>query len=343
MKIKLLKTEESAGRIICHDITRIEKGSFKGAAFKKGHCIREEDIPVLLDLGKNHIYALELEAGDLHEDEAGQRVASAVQGSGLEAKGPSEGRFNLIAARRGLLKIDVARLSRINEISDVIVSTLHSGVHVEKGEIVAAVKVVPLVVPDALVRRVEEVCAGEKVVSVIPYHKHRIGLVITGREVAEGRIKDGFAPVLLDKSKFYGLAEPVIRFAVDDTALISGEIIDLLNDGCTFVIVTGGMSVDPDDVTPAAIKQTGATLVKYGAPILPGAMFLLAYKDDIPVVGLPACAMYFRTTVLDVIMPRLLAGEKVTAADIGSLGHGGLCRGCEICRFPHCSFGKGGF
>ncbi|MEW5784594.1 MAG: molybdopterin-binding protein [Bacillota bacterium] len=343
MEIKLLKTEESVGRIICHDITRIEKGTFKGAAFKKGHCIREEDIPVLLDLGKNHIYALELDAGELHEDEAGQRVVTAVQGSGLEAKGPSEGRFNLVAAGRGLLKIDVTRLNRINEISDVIVSTLHSGVHVEKGESVAAVKVVPLVVPDALVRRVEVVCAGEKIISILPYHNHRIGLVITGREVAEGRIKDGFAPVLFEKCRFYGLAEPAVRYAVDDAALIAGEINALLNDGCTFVIVTGGMSVDPDDVTPAAIRQTGAVLVKYGAPVLPGAMFLLAYKDDIPVIGLPACAMYYRTTVLDVIMPRLLAGEKVTAADIGNLGHGGLCRACEICRFPHCSFGKGGF
>ncbi len=340
MKKIYLETEKSIGRMICHDITKIERGTFKGPLFKKGHRVREEDVPVLLDLGKKHIYALELEPGDLHEDEAGLRLARAITGPGLEMQGPSEGRFNLSAAYRGLLKIDTGILNQLNEMDDVVVSTLHSGVHVEKGERVAGAKVIPLVVTTALLEQVERLCRNSTVVSVKEYRAVKPGLVITGREVAEGRIKDGFVPVLSEKASFYEMDEPVVRYVVDDAETIAAAIRELIGDRCNLIIITGGMSVDPDDVTPAGIKLSGAELVKYGAPLLPGAMFLLAYQGEIPVIGLPACAMYYRTTVLDVFLPRLMAGERVSARDISSLGHGGLCRNCETCAFPHCSFGK---
>ncbi len=341
MKALYLLTEESVGQVLCHDITKIEAGGFKGALFKKGHRIREEDIPVLLDLGKKHIYALELEEGELHEDDAGYLVAGAVRGDGLELQGPSEGRFNLAAAHRGLLKVDSAALGALNEVDEVVVSTLHGDVHVEKGERVAGVKVVPLVVSGDLIRQVEEACSKGPIISIKPYRIIKPGLVITGREVAEGRIKDGFAPVLKEKASFYELYEPVVRYAVDDSQIIAEHIEELFSAGCGMIIVTGGMSVDPDDVTPVGIRKAGAEIVKYGAPVLPGAMFLLAYKGEVPVIGLPACAMYYRITVLDVLLPRLLAKEKVTAKEISALGHGGLCRVCEPCSFPHCSFGKG--
>jgi hypothetical protein len=337
-----METEKSVGKVIWHDITKIEKGSFKGPLFKKGHCIREEDVPVLLDLGKNRIYSIELEPGDLHEDEAGLRLARAVSGPGLELQGPSEGRFNLVAARRGLLKVDVAKLNRVNQIKDIVVSTLHTNIHVEGGEKVAGAKVIPLVVGEPVLRRVEAACAGSPVLAVMPYRKIKPALVITGREVAEGRIKDGFASVLAEKALFYGMEAPLVDFAVDDPPVIAGKISAFLEKGCSLIIVTGGMSVDPDDVTPAGIAGAGARVVKYGAPVLPGAMFLLAYKGTVPVIGLPACAMYFQNTVLDVILPRLLAGEILKARDISNLGHGGLCRGCDRCSYPHCSFGKGG-
>ncbi len=343
MRAELVETEKSVGRILCHDITRIEKNNFKGAAFKKGHRVREEDIPLLLDMGKKHIYSLELEAGELHEDEAGRRIAAALAGDFLEACGPSEGKVELRAGCAGLLKVNSEAIYQINSIPDVVVATLHNNSPVKAGEVVAGAKVIPLAVGEEAVERVEKICREQgPPLYIKQYKKLKMGGVITGREVVEGRIKDGFAPVLKEKAQMFGLDTPQILFATDDAGVISDSILQLAGRGCNLIIVTGGMSVDPDDVTPTAIKMAGAQIVKYGAPVLPGAMFLLAYLGDIPVVGLPACGMFFRTTVLDVILPRLVAGETVTAGDIISLGSGGLCRRCEVCRYPNCSFGKGG-
>jgi len=344
MKMYQLETENSVGRLLCHDITKIEKGVFKGALFKKGHRIRSEDVETLLKLGKNHIYILELEKGDLHEDEAGRRLASALAGPGLEISDPSEGRLNLVASHAGLLKVDAQRLFKINSVPDVVIATLHNNSPVEAGEKVTGAKVIPLVVSETTVQQVEEICStGEPLIQILPYRQFKIGGLITGREVFEGRIRDGFAPVLAEKAARYNLDDPLIRFCTDDAELIAASIVKLIASGCDMIIITGGMSVDPDDVTPTGIKITGAEIIKYGAPALPGAMFLLAYKGSIPVLGLPACAMYYQNTVLDIIFPRLLSGQKVSSGDIAALGHGGLCRQCETCVFPNCSFGKGGF
>ncbi len=343
MKLQQLKTEEAVGHLLSHDITKIEKGNFKGALFKKGHRITGADVNSLLDLGKNHIYVIELEQGDLHEDEAGERIARALTGSGLQLSGPSEGRMDLIADQAGLLRIDASRLHRINRVTDVVVATLHNNSPVEKGEKVVGAKVVPLVVNEKTIKEIEDICREDgPLATVLPYQRCRIGGLITGREVFEGRIKDGFAPVLAEKTARYNLEKPLVRYCTDDAELIRIGIEQLQAEGCDLIIVTGGMSVDPDDVTPTGIKLTGAEIVKYGAPALPGAMFLLAYNNSIPVIGLPACAMYYQNTVLDIILPRLLAGQRVSADDIAALGHGGLCRRCAECVFPNCSFGKGG-
>ncbi|MDW7739677.1 MAG: molybdopterin-binding protein [Bacillota bacterium] len=342
MKISQIKTEQAIGRLLCHDITRIEKDSFKGAQFKKGHRICPEDVEVLLNLGKNFIYVLELEKGDIHEDGAGERIAQALAGQGLEITRPSEGRVDLVARHRGLLKVDAARLFQINSIPEVVVSTLHTNSPVDAGEKVTGAKVIPLVVNESVITSVEEICASHgPLIQVLPYLNFKMGSVITGREVFEGRIKDGFGPVLKNKAAHYGLDEPVIRYCSDDTAKITASIDELIAEGCNMIVITGGMSVDPDDVTPTGIKDTGAEIIKYGAPALPGAMFLLAYKGGIPLIGLPACGMYYKNTVFDILMPRLMTGQKVSAAEIAALGHGGLCRQCEICIFPNCSFGKG--
>lgn len=341
MKIQRLETEKAVGQMICHDITKIEKEVFKGPLFKKGHRIRPEDVEVLLSIGKKHIYILELEEGDLHEDEAGERIARALTGQGLAVGNPSEGRLDLTATYQGLFRVDVKRLHRINSVPDVVVATLHSGTPLKKGEKVAGAKVIPLVVREETVTVVENICAeGSPPLQILPYRKFKIGGIITGREVVEGRIEDGFAPVLVQKTASYGLEEPLIRFVNDDAETISAAINSALVEGCNMVIVTGGMSVDPDDVTPTGIKLSGAKVVKYGAPALPGAMFMLAYLGEAPLIGLPACAMYYQNTVLDILLPRLLAAETITADDIAALGHGGLCRRCEICYYPGCSFGK---
>jgi hypothetical protein len=341
--ISQIETKKAVGHLLCHDITKIEKGAFKGALFKKGHQIRPEDVETLLNLGKNYIYTLELEAGELHEETAGERIARAICGPGLIIEGPSEGRLNLIAETSGLLNVDPARLLQLNSIPDVIVATLHNYSPVKTGEKVAGAKVIPLVVGEETVKKVEGICtSGDPLISVASYQPFKIGGLITGREVFEGRIKDGFAPVLTEKAVAYNLEAPLIRYCPDDADLIAAAIKELIAEGCNLITITGGMSVDPDDVTPSGIRKTGAEIIKYGAPALPGAMFLLAYLEGIPLVGLPACAMYFNTTIFDLVLPRLLAGLRVSAGDIAALGHGGLCRQCKVCVYPHCSFGKGG-
>lgn len=342
MKKNQIETRKAVGQLICHDITKIEKGVFKGAIFKRGHRIREEDIDTLLDLGKNHIFTLELEEYELHEDEAGLRLAEALAGPGLIVGNPSEGRLDLTAEYGGLLKVDSTRLLRINSIPNVVAATLHNNTPLEKGEKVAGAKVIPLAVKEETVAAAEEICAEKPpLMEVKPYQAFRISGIITGREVFEGRIKDGFAPVLAQKAARFGQVEPETCYCPDDINQIMNLIHGQVQAGSNMVIVTGGMSVDPDDVTPTAINRTGAEIVKYGAPALPGAMFMLAYLGQVPVIGLPACAMYYENTILDILLPRMLAGEKITSEDIAALGHGGLCQRCETCTFPKCSFGKG--
>ena len=342
MRSLYLETEEAVGKILCHDITKIVKDTFKGVAFKKGHVIRKEDVEELLRLGKKHIALIELDPLELHEEEAGLRLAQALKGPGIILKGPSEGRFDLIAETRGLLKIKTRSLMKINRIPRVVVATLHTMTPVLQGERVAGTKVVPLVIAEKVIQKVETICAADgPVLSVLPYRKLKVGAVITGREVYEGRIEDGFGPVLKEKCAFWGLEPPALVYCVDDATKISAAINAHLSQGCELILATGGMSVDADDVTPLGIRKTGAKIIKYGAPVMPGAMFLMAYKDDCAIIGAPGCVMYASTTILDLLVPRVLAGERVTAEEICRLGHGGLCRTCKVCVYPQCSFGKG--
>ncbi len=341
MRAELVKTEKAVGMVLCHDITCIEPGRFKGAAFKKGHRVTAEDIPLLLRLGKEHLYTLILDGDEVHEDDAGRRLAAAIAGPGVKVQGPSEGRVNLFAAYQGLLKVNVELLQQLNALPDIVIATLHSNVPVKTDTTLAGTKVIPLVVKEEVLQQVEEKCrlAGP-VVQVLPYRKLRLGVLITGREIYEGRIKDAFGPVMKQKAEQFGLEQPEILYAPDDAQFIARQLKQLVENGNELIVLTGGMSVDPDDVTPKGIKLSGAEVVKYGAPVLPGAMFMIAYLRQIPIVGLPACGMFFRTTVFDLILPRLLAGEKITESDISSLGYGGLCRRCEVCLYPDCSFGK---
>jgi hypothetical protein len=342
MKSVYLKTEDAVGKVLCHDITKIVKDTFKGVAFKKGHVIRQEDVDALLRLGKSHIALIELEPLELHEEEAGLRLARALKGPGIVLKGPSEGRYDLIAEVRGLLKIKTRTLLKVNRIPKVVVATLQTFTPVLQGEKVAGTKVVPLAIEERVIGKVEAICAADgPVLSVLPHRKLKMGAVITGREVYEGRIEDGFGPVLKQKCAFWGLEPPAIQYCVDDATKISAAINEHLNQGCELILATGGMSVDVDDVTPLGIRKTGAKIIKYGAPVMPGAMFLMAYKGDCAIIGAPGCVMYASTTILDLLLPRVLAGERITADDICHLGHGGLCHSCKACVYPRCSFGKG--
>lgn len=339
--MRRVRVEEAVDMVLCHDITRIVPGEFKGPAFRKGHIVRPDDIPELLKLGKEHIYIWECGEEYLHENEAALRIAGASAGSGTGLTDPVEGKVNYVAQWRGLLKVNVQGLNRVNEIDEVILSTLHTNQVVEKGSVVAGTRVIPLVIKSDKLDLVEQICRDTgPLVEVKEMKPFRAGIVTTGSEVYHGRIKDRFSPVVREKLSEYGCQ--VIHHVTlpDDAGLITGAIKDLANNGAELIIITGGMSVDPDDVTPAAVRASGAEVVSYGAPVLPGAMFLLAYLGDIPVMGLPACVMYFKATVFDLALPRVLARERITRQDLARMGHGGLCLGCKQCRYPQCSFGK---
>lgn len=341
MTIKKVKVEDAVGMVLGHELTKIVPGSYKGPAFRKGHIIREEDIPHLKDIGKEHIYLIEMGQGQLHENDAAARIAQAVCGTNVEITAPSEGRVNLKASTNGLLKINPLAVAELNETVHIAFSTKHSNLLVKAGDLLAAVKIVPLVIEECSVVDVETKAAqyGE-IVAVHPLSTMKVGTVITGNEVYYGRIKDEYAPVITEKVLHYGAVPNGVIYQPDDPQAITQAIREHLQQGADIVIAAGGMSVDPDDVTPEAIRATGAEIVTYGSPVLPGAMFMLAYLGDKAIIGMPACGMFSKTTVLDLVFPRILAGERLTRKDIAVLGYGGLCSGCPSCTYPHCSFGK---
>jgi molybdenum cofactor synthesis domain-containing protein len=337
--IRKVRVEEAAGMVLGHDMTKIVPGEYKGPAFKKGHIIRPEDIPHLKEIGKEHIYLIELAPGQVHENEAVTRIARAVAGPGIALAEPSEGRVNLRAAADGLLKVDRDKTAAVNSIEHAVLSTLHGNLPVKAGDLVAAVKVVPLVVDEAMVAAVERLAAGG-LVSVLPMRGLKVAAVITGNEVFHGRIQDRFAPVFAAKAAQYGAVLLGVTYRPDDPEQIKQAILAFRDQGADVIVASGGMSVDPDDVTPDAIRATGAAVVSYGTPVLPGAMFMLAYLGNVAIMGMPACGMYAKTTVFDLILPRVLAGERLRKEDIAALGYGGLCLSCRECTHPHCPFGK---
>lgn len=339
--MKTIAVQDAVGRVLAHDVTRIVPGESKGPAFRKGHIVREEDLPVLLDIGKAHLYVLELKPGMLHENEAAQRIAAAAAGPGLKLTEPSEGRINLVAETTGLLKIDVGGLNALNAVDDVVFATIHGNHRVEAGQAVGGTRIIPLVTHEAVVRQAEKICAQRApLISIKPFRAFKIGLITTGSEIYNGRIKDTFGPVVKRKFKALG-SEVVTQILVsDEIDMTLVAIAQCREMGVDMIALTGGMSVDPDDQTPAAIRAAGARVVTYGAPTFPGAMFMLAYLDNIPIVGLPGCVMYHKSSIFELIVPRILAGDEIRAADIARLGYGGYCAGCPECRYPACGFGK---
>jgi molybdenum cofactor synthesis domain-containing protein len=339
--LQSVRVEDAVGMVLCHDITKIVPGQFKGRAFQKGHVITGEDIPELLSLGKDHIYVWHLNQGEVHESEAGTRLAQAVRGSGLTLTEPNEGKVNLVADRDGMCLIDEGLLVKINTVEDMVVATQNNRRPVKLGDVVAGVRVIPLVVDEAKLQEVEAISAGAEVISVLPFKTYRVGLVTTGNEVYHRRIEDKFSPVIRQKVESYG--SRVVRqiLVPDNIDEIAGAIQTLVAEGAEMVLATGGMSVDPDDVTPSGIRQAGAGIVSYGAPVLPGSMMLVAYLGDIPIMGLPGCVMYHKTTIFDLLLPTVMSGQKITRSMMARIGLGGLCLQCKTCRYPACSFGTG--
>ena len=340
--MKLLKTEDAVGQVLCHDVTQIIRGVTKDARFRKGHIIREEDIPVLLSMGKDYIYIWEKNEQMLHENEAAEILRAICQGEHMRPTPVKEGKIELVAEQDGLFLADLPRLRAINALGQMMIATRPSGFVVKQGDKLCGTRVIPLVIEKEKMEQAQAVAGAEPILRLLPIPRGRYGVVTTGNEVYYGRITDTFTPVIQEKLAEFGweMAEHIT--VNDDHEKITAAIRACLDAGCQAVFCSGGMSVDPDDKTPLAIRNSGARVVSYGAPVLPGAMFLVAYMDDgRPVCGLPGCVMYAKRTVFDLCLPYLLAGEPITAEYLAGLGNGGLCLNCPECHFPNCGFGKG--
>lgn len=339
--MKLIKTEDAVGHILCHDLTQIIPGVIKDALFRKGHIVTKEDIPILLSIGKENLYVWEKVPGMIHEDEAAEILKDISINENMVASSPKEGKIEITALESGLLKVNSKQLLKINSLGKIIIASRHGNFPVKSGDKIAAVRVTPLIIEKELMDKAKKLAENQPIFAIYPFVIKKAAIISTGSELFKGIIKDSFGPVVVDKLKEYNV-EIISQVITDDKEEnIKNQILLSIEAGAEIVICTGGMSVDPDDRTPGAIKKSGAKIVAYGAPVLPGAMFMLGYYNEkIPVIGLPGCVMYSKRTIFDLILPRLLAGEIIKTKDINSMGEGGLCLSCQSCSFPNCGFGK---
>ncbi len=351
--MKLIKTVDAEGTVLCHDITQIIKGVTKDAVFRKGHVVTKEDIPVLLSVGKDELYVWEKEEGMLHENEAALILANLCKNDHMHFSEVKEGKIEVIADCDGLLKVNREGMLTVNGFGQMMIASRHHNVPVKVGDKLAGTRIIPLVIEEERMSRMQqeakEATKGQPILSLLPYHHKKVGIVTTGNEVYYGRIEDTFTPVI--QEKFAQFDTEIIGHEVwnDDDTKVTEAIKRLIAQGADIVCCTGGMSVDPDDKTPLAIKNTGASIVSYGSPVLPGAMFLLSYLDvedeygkrTVTIMGLPGCVMYAKRTIFDIVLPRVMAEDMVTAEELAALGIGGLCLNCPVCIFPNCGFGKG--
>ena len=338
--MKLIKTTEAVGQVLCHDMTQIIPGKYKGARFRKGHVVTEADIPVLLSMGKENLYIFEMDENMLHENDAAEILCQLCKGDNISRGEVKEGKIELSSEIDGLFTLDRESLNAVNSIEELMIATRKGFTAVRKGDKLAGTRVIPLVIDKEKLDRAKSIVGNKSIMSVLPYTRKTAAVITTGSEVFRGRIEDKFTPVLIEKLRAFDVTVTE-HLTVDDGTDAIVEAINAVKGKADMILCTGGMSVDPDDRTPGAIKASGADIVTYGAPVLPGAMFLLGYfEDGTPIMGLPGCVMYAKATIFDLVLPRIIADVKLSKADFVSFGEGGLCLGCDICTFPHCPFGK---
>ena len=337
--MKKIRVEDAVGMTLCHDITAMYDG-FKGALFKRGHVIEAADIPRMLDIGKQTVFIWEPEAGEVHEEDAAARMAAAMPVAGAHYEGPSAGKMVLKAERAGMLRVNTALLRDLNSIGDITISTLPDHYPVAPGARIASMRIVPLVTQEAQIARLEALCKDNKVLDLLPYQPRKAGIIITGSEVYHGRIQDKFEAVARGKLSKYPCEIVGVAICDDDLDMLTGQARRLLDAGADLLIFSGGMSVDPDDLTPSAIRALGADVVSHGVPSQPGNMTLVAYLGDTAVLGVPGASIVMPTTIFDVVLPQIFAGVKFTKEELIGLGDGGLCQLCKSCHFPNCTFGR---
>ena len=339
--MKLIKTEDAVGHVLCHDMTQIIKDQYKDARFRKGHVVTEEDIPVLLSMGKEHLYVWEMTPGMVHENDAAERMAALCGKVNMNWSEVKEGKIELTAACDGLFRVNSEKLIAVNSVEDVMIATRKGNTAVRKGDKLAGTRVIPLIIPEEKLQAAEAAAGDTPLLELLPYTKKTAAIIATGGEVKKGLIQDTFTPVVKDKLAAYGIETLAVTYSGDGVENVADAIAEARKTGADIILCTGGMSVDPDDNTPGGIKASGARIVTYGAPVLPGAMFLLGYYEDGTVVmGLPGCVRYAGATIFDLALPRIAAGMEMTRADFAAMGEGGLCLGCRPCHWPICPFGK---
>ena len=337
--MKKVPVEQAVGMTLCHDITAMRDG-FKGAAFRRGHIIEAADVEKLKDLGKRTVFIWEENAGELHEEDCALRMAAMAPVAGAHYTGPSEGKVLLMADIEGMLRVDTELLRQVNGIGDITISTLPDHYPVKPGMRLASMRIVPLVTQECQIIQAEALCRERPLLRLLPYGPRRAGVIVTGSEVYTGRIQDKFEPVVRRKLAAYPGEILGVTLCDDDVDMIVDAARSFLERGAVFLIFTGGMSVDPDDVTPSAVRRLGARVVSHGVPAQPGNMTLVAYLGDIPALGVPGAAISLPTTIFDVLLPAIYAGEAVMKDDLIRLGDGGLCQLCGACHYPNCTFGR---
>lgn len=339
--MKLIRTEDAVGHVLCHDLTQIIKDQYKDARFRKGHIVTEEDIPVLLSMGKEHLYVWEMTPGMIHENDGAERLLALCGSDNMTRSEVKEGKIELRAACDGLFQVNSEKLIAVNSTEDVMIATRKGSTAVHKGDKLAGMRVIPLIIEDEKLRQAEQAAGNAPLLKLTPWKLKTAAIVITGSEVKKGRIQDTFTPVVQAKLAAYGIKPIAEIMSGDGVENVRAAIAGMRGRNPDLIVCTGGMSVDPDDNTPGGIRASGARIVTYGAPVLPGAMFLLGYFDDgVPIMGLPGCVMYAGATVFDLVLPRIAAGITVDRKDLISMGEGGLCLGCKPCHWPDCPFGK---
>ena len=339
--MKLIRTEDAVGHVLCHDMTQIIKDQYKDARFRKGHIVTEADIPVLLSMGKEHLYVWEMTPGMVHENDAAERLLALCGQENMTRSEVKEGKIELKAACDGLFQVDSRRLIAVNSIEDIMIATRKGNTAVKNGDKLAGMRVIPLIIVEERLRAAEAAAGTAPLLKLLPYVKKTAAIVATGSEVKNGLIQDTFTPVVRDKLAAYGIETVSVLYSGDGVDNVANAIAEARQTGADLILCTGGMSVDPDDNTPGGIRQSGARIVTYGAPVLPGAMFLLGYfEDDTPIMGLPGCVMYAGATIFDLALPRIAAGVEMIRTDFAVMGEGGLCLGCRPCHWPDCPFGK---
>lgn len=337
--MKKVKVQDAIGMTLCHDITAMVDG-FKGAAFKRGHVITQEDIPKLLDIGKQHVFIWEENAGEIHEEDAARRLSQMTTVNGAHYGSISEGKVQLFADQDGMFRVDKALLAAVNRIGDITITTLPDHYPVKAGDRLASMRIVPLVTEERQIAEAEAFCAGKQLYDLRPFKPLKVGIIITGSEIYHGRIKDKFEHVARAKLAHYPAEILGVHVCDDELDMIVGAGRTLLAEGAELLIFSGGMSVDPDDLTPSAIREMGAEIVSYGVPSQPGNMTLVAYLDQAALLGVPGAAISRPTTMFDVLLPQIFCGDPLTKDDLIRLGEGGLCQMCDNCHFPNCTFGR---